>query len=143
MLKLIVALLISTSLLFSAPPKEYSEGYQFYKEKKYERSIEVFSKLLEQSPDGYYSGNVFYWFGMIDFNKKDYNSSILNFEKVLTCKNKWKYADALLKIANCYERKGEKDLARVQYQELYAMYEKQNNLVREDILKIVKGKLGK
>ncbi|PID29213.1 MAG: hypothetical protein CR982_03405 [Candidatus Cloacimonadota bacterium] len=141
-MKTILLLLVINVILFSAPPKSYKRGYELYGQKKYDQSIEMFSKLLEKYPESFYAGNAYYWIGMIDFERENYNSSILNFEKVLTCKNKWKFADALLGIAHCYERKNDKDKADIHYKEIYSLYKKSKKLVGENVLKIVKSKLG-
>ena len=56
----------------------------------------------------------------MNYKQKKYYQAVLDFENVLTCKNIWKYGDALLQAGKCYQNLKLYDHALVKYNTLLA-----------------------
>ncbi|MBN1968643.1 MAG: tetratricopeptide repeat protein [Candidatus Delongbacteria bacterium] len=141
-MKFFIILVLVTVVFAATTPQKYKDAYELYKNKNYEESVILFNELINEDNDDFYSGNAYYWLGMIDYNSKKYQESVLKFLKVLTCKNEWKYADAMLKIANCYERLDMNDKAMIYYDEILKLKTKNEKLVSDQVLEIAKSKKG-
>jgi tol-pal system protein YbgF len=91
----------------------YKEAYEAYQKGDLEGSRRKFESFLGQYPNTELSDNAQFWIGEIYFQKKDYERSILEYEKVVT---KYPEGDkvpaALLKQALAFSELGDKTNAR-------------------------------
>jgi len=91
----------------------YKEAYEAYQKGDLEGSRRKFESFLGQYPNTELSDNAQFWVGEIYFQKKDYERSILEYEKVVT---KYPEGDkvpaALLKQALAFSELGDKTNAR-------------------------------
>ena len=96
---LLIFLFILMPLIQKAENKEklFKQANQYYKEAKYEKSIESYKKILDM---GFYSSDIYYNLGNCYFKINKIASAILNYEKALKINPNDKEIKFNLKIAN-------------------------------------------
>ncbi len=86
---------------------------------KFDQGIAQFNTFLQQYPNGRLTPNAYYWIGESHYAKQNYPDALLSFKQVSTAYPKHhKTADALLKAGMTYEKLGDLENARLQYQAL-------------------------
>ncbi len=90
----------------------YNQGMQAYNAKKSEEARSRFSEFVAQNPDDPLAPNALYWIGETYYDQRDFAQAILAFKDVpRRFKDHEKTPAALLKIAYCYEKLGDKNNA--------------------------------
>lgn len=116
---------------YSAPAGDISlEAYQdnyeqaraSFEARNYQAAIEHFEALLASSSRHSLSDNAQYWIGESHFALRQYDSAIIDFEKVLTFPKSNKKADAQFKLGFCYLVKGDRTKAVEEFDRLQANY---------------------
>ena len=144
-MKKILFILFITTFLFAKPPKMYNDALHEYRAKNYVKSEKIFNSFLKKYPDGVYTGNGFFWLGMLYYRQGQLNKAVLNFESVLTTKTTWKYADALFRLGLSYMKLKDYEAAEIILERIIKDYpdEKEKVSLAKIRLKKVKQKLGK
>lgn len=114
--------LLFTFIIQAAAPAEYTKAYKLYSKKKYEKSYAIFQNFIDKKPNDFYTGNCFFWKGIIDYRAKKYEKALIDFSQVLTCSNKYKYADARLRLGLTYLKLGNKDAAKREFEKIIKYY---------------------
>ena len=129
-------------------PVEYNLAYQTYQQKNYKLAVEKFEKFVKLYPDHFYTGNGYYWLGIIYYKQKNYYDAIIEFEKVTTCKNIWKYPDAYMRIGLCYKHLKKYDKAIAEFTKIVKKYATSDDtdhlnkvIEAKNLIKVVKRKL--
>ncbi len=102
--------------------RAYESAINTAKGKKYQEAIGELQTLLNTGIKDDYADNCHYWMGECSYQLKDYSQAIQHFQLVLGYKFSEKRDDAQLMIAQSYERLGDKQKARAEYQKLVDMY---------------------
>ncbi len=113
----------------TAPGKSSSEEIRAYesaigiaKGRNYRDAINELQALLNAGIKDDYADNCHYWMGECNFQLKDFSQAIQHFQLVQGYKFSEKRDDAQLMIAQSYERLGDRQKARSEYQKLLDMY---------------------
>ncbi len=94
---------------------------------KFDQGITLFNNFLQQYPNGRLAPNAYYWIGESQYAKQNYPDALLSFKQVSTAYPKHhKTADALLKAGMTYEKLGDLENARLQYQALMSDFPSSN-----------------
>lgn len=119
----------SKSRSFAAPAgdisiEEYKDSYAearaAFEARNYTAAIEHFEALLASSSSHSLSDNAQYWIGESHFALRQYDTAIIDFEKVLTFSRSNKKADAQFKLGFCYLLKKDKAKAIEEFDRLRA-----------------------
>ncbi len=102
--------------------KAYESAISIAKRKNYRDAIGELQTLLNSGIKDDYADNCHYWMGECNFQLKDYSQAIQHFQLVQGYKFSEKRDDAQLMIAQSYERLGDKQKAKTEYQKLLDMY---------------------
>jgi len=115
----------------------YDQARASFEARNYAAAIEHFEALLASSSRHSLSDNAQYWIGESHFALRQYDSAIIDFEKVLTFPKSNKKADAQFKLGFCYLLKGDKAKAVEEFDRLQASYpdSKLNNRVNNLLAK--------
>ncbi len=100
----------------------YDQARASFEARNYAAAIEQFEALLASSSRHSLSDNAQYWIGESHFALRQYDSAIIDFEKVLTFPKSNKKADAQFKLGFCYLLKGDKAKAVEEFNRLQANY---------------------
>ena len=119
----LIILFSFSDLIAGKAPIEYNLAYQVYQKKDYKNAENKFREFVKLYPDHFYTGNGYYWLGIIYYKQKHYHDAIIEFEKVTTCKNIWKYPDAYMRIGLCYKQLKEYDNAIAEFKRIVKKYE--------------------
>lgn len=138
MKKIIILVLIIAFSLFAKAPEEYTEAYSLYKNKDYAGAEKIFFDFAQQNPDHFYTTNCYYWLGMIKKAEGNYEESAKFFELAVQGKNQWKYADALLMVANVYMELADEQKAKYSYDRIIEMDKTHDNWVSDEQLQKAK-----
>jgi len=101
----------------------------------YQGAIDAFQALLKQNPNDPLADNCQYWIGECYFGLKQFQTAIIEFQKVFAYVQNDKYDDAQLMIAQSYTRMGQKDRARVEFETFI------NNYIDSEYLPVAKRKI--
>jgi TolA-binding protein len=101
----------------------------------YQGAIDALQSLLKQNPNNPLADNCQYWIGECYFGLKQFQTAIIEFQKVFAYVQNDKYDDAQLMIAQAYNRMGQKDRARVEFETFI------NNYIDSEYLPIAKRKM--
>lgn len=112
----------------------YDQARALFEARNYQAAIEHFEALLAASSRHSLSDNAQYWIGESHFALRQYDSAIIDFEKVLTFPKSNKKADAQFKLGFCYLLKGDKAKAVEEFDRLEANYPKSKLNSRVDKL---------
>ena len=147
---LIILLFSYSNLNAGKAPVEYNLAYQVYQQKNYDLAIEKFREFVELYPDHFYTGNGYYWLGIIFYKQKNYYDAIIEFEKVTTCKNIWKYPDAYMRIGLSYKNLKKYDKAIAEFTKIVNKYETSKDqdhlnkvIEAKNLIKVIKKKIKK
>jgi tol-pal system protein YbgF len=102
--------------------RAYESAINAAKNKNYRDAIGELQTLLNTGIKDDYADNCHYWMGECSFQLKDFSQAIQHFQLVQGYKFSEKRDDAQLMIAQSYERLGDKQKARTEYQKLVDMY---------------------
>jgi len=64
--------------------KAYQGAFDLLKQGRYKESIAAFRRFLEKYPAGNYSDNAQYWLGEASYVSRDFDTALVEFEKVIT-----------------------------------------------------------
>ena len=101
---------------------EYKTALESFESYEYNRALLIFQRLILSNPDNELADNSQYWLGECYHGIKDYERSILEFEKVFTFPNNNKMDAAQLKLGICYLRLGNKKGAMEEFSRLSILY---------------------
>lgn len=104
--------------------RSYKQGMKLFNRGQYLQSIKHFRELLDASRKNDLSDNCQYWIGEAYYQLGKYEQAIVEFDRTLTYPGTNKREDALYKLANCHEKKGEIRPARELYLRLMMEYPK-------------------
>lgn len=118
-------------------PDVYASAYKDFKDGKYEEARKGFQKYLGQHPAGTdLSDNAQFWIGECYYMEENYEQAILEYEKVIkSYPNADKVPQALLKQGLSFQKLGDKDSAKLLFQQVIKDYPDTNQA------KIAKAKL--
>ncbi len=129
---------------FSAPvgdvPSEeyqarYDEGRAAFESRNYKAAIEYFETLLASSSSHALADNAQFWIGESHYALRQYDSAVIDFEKVLTFSRANKKPDAQFKLGMCYLMKGDRAKAIEEFSRLQSDYpESEYNAKAEKLL---------
>lgn len=100
----------------------YDEARAYFEARDYATAIQYFESLLAASTNHSLSDNAQYWIGECHYAQRQYDSAIIDFEKVFTFAKSNKSDAAQLKLGLCYLRKGEKQKAQEELNRLLRNY---------------------
>ena len=109
--------------------KRYKNGYELYKEEKFDEAIIIFREIITLNPSYINADNSQFWIGQIYFIKKEYEFAIIEYEKVFSLGDKNKTPDAEYKIAISYKIMGDNDTAKKRFDDIIQKYPNNNTLV--------------
>ncbi|MCF7793372.1 MAG: tetratricopeptide repeat protein [Candidatus Cloacimonetes bacterium] len=101
--------------------REYRHTLDVYFAGDYQSAIKLFNDFLRQYPDHNLAYNVTYYKGECLYLLKRYNEAMEVFETIFQGRGK-KAPDALMMLGNCWEKLGEKNMARASWNNLIADY---------------------
>lgn len=138
--KIYTLIILSFLLILSAgkAPAEYTKAYTLYSKTKYQEAYPIFQDFIKNNPDHFYTGNCYYWSGIIDYRSKNYEQALINFSQVLTCKNTYKYADARLRMGLCYIQLDRIEDARKEFQRIIINHQDNQKKVKEAKIRLAK-----
>jgi TolA-binding protein len=102
--------------------RAYESAVSTAKGRKFQDAIGELQTLLNSGIKDDYADNCQYWIGECNFQLKNYTQAVQHFELVLGYKFSEKRDDAQIMIAQSYERLGDKQKARAEYQKLLDLY---------------------
>ena len=102
--------------------KSYIDALSAYNDGNYELAIEGFGRLVTEAPSHKLADNCQYWLGESYYALKNYKRAILEFENVFQFGEQDKWDDAQLKLGICFQRIGNFDKARDEFQKLVDHY---------------------
>jgi TolA-binding protein len=100
----------------------YEAAVTMVRKNNFQEAIAKFETLLNTSVKEDYAPNCRHWMGLAYFGLKDYKSALEQFHDVFSFKYSTKKDDAQFMIAECYEKMGERKLAKEEYQKLVKTY---------------------
>ena len=101
---------------------EYKSALQSFNAYDYDKALPIFEKLIISNPDNELADNAQYWLGECYYGIKDYERSLLEFEKVFTFPNNNKMDAAQLKLGICYLRLGNNKGALEEFSRLAILF---------------------
>ena len=102
--------------------RAYESAIAVAKKRNYHEAMSELQTLLNSGIKDDYADNCHYWMGECNFQMKDFSQAIQHFQLVQGYKFSEKRDDAQIMIAQSYERLGDKEKARSEYQKLLDMY---------------------
>lgn len=100
----------------------YQAAYSSYMAKDYQVAINSFEQLIQQDMNHSLSDNCQYWIGESYYGLGEYQTALIEFEKVSNFINSNKEDAALLKIGLCYEKLSQNDSAKQTFQRILDKY---------------------
>jgi len=101
---------------------EYKAAIESFHSYDYDKALPIFEKLILSNPYNELADNSQYWLGECYYGIKDYERSLLEFEKVFTFPNNNKMDDAQLKLGICHLRLGNKKNAMEELSRLSQLF---------------------
>jgi TolA-binding protein len=102
--------------------RAYESAIAVAKKRNYHDAMGELQTLLNTGIKDDYADNCHYWMGECSFQLKDFSQAIQHFQLVQGYKFSEKRDDAQIMIAQCYERLGDKQKAKTEYQKLLDLY---------------------
>ena len=102
--------------------RSYINALSAYNDGNYELAIKFFGELVSLDPDHKLADNCQYWLGESFYALKNYKRAILEFEKVFQFNEQDKWDDVQLKLGICFQKIGNFDKARSEFQKLVDHY---------------------
>lgn len=96
----------------------YEQALQLFYSREFDAAINLFNSLLQTYPTHKLASNCQYWIGECFFGKREYQSAIEAFQKVLAYDQSPKKDDALLMLGRSYLKIGDKQLAAQMFNQL-------------------------
>lgn len=96
----------------------YREALDHHQDRRFERSVAGFSRILARAPDSGLADNAQYWIGESCYVQGQYRKALSELTKVLAYRGTEKADDAQLMIARCYLALGEKEPAAAAFRKL-------------------------
>lgn len=101
----------------------YLAAYELVKNKRYDDALVAMQTFTQKYPKGGYTANAEYWLGELYLVKKDYTQAINHFEYVLKeFPSSSKSAASMLKAGYAYAASGDKQTAKVRFQQVVSTY---------------------
>ncbi len=94
----------------------YEDALHTFNARQYDQAIEKLQGILDSNPSERLADNCHYWIGESNFAKRQYSQAIRSFEKVFDFRASEKKGDARYMIARSYERLGNKERAKSEYE---------------------------
>ena len=94
----------------------YETALQTFNSKAYDDAISRFQAILDSGVGNELADNCHYWIGESNYGKKSYQEAVKHFEVVFQYAKSEKLADAHFMLAQCYERLGDKQKAKMEYE---------------------------
>jgi len=101
---------------------EYADGLTFFKQRRYDDALQLFTRLVDKGVEEDMVDNCEYWIGECLFAKGENPDAVTHFEKVISLGTANKRADAYFMIGKIYEQAGDRKNARWYYNELIRQY---------------------
>ena len=102
---------------------EYERAFKLLKESHYSQAIKAFKKFLKTYPESNYSGNAQYWVAEAHYVEQNYKKAIAEYSNLVNnYPQSKKIPDSLLKIAQSYQELGQKDQAKLWYNDIRKRY---------------------
>lgn len=98
--------------------KLYDQGTKYYREKKYQEAIAVFSQLTTVYGSSDLADNAQFWTGECFLKLENYQDALRSFELVLIYHKSNKIEDALMKMGQIYLKTGDKAEALTVYKKI-------------------------
>ena len=111
--------------------QSYDSAVEYYMNKEYKKSLEIFKNLVSFDADNSLSDNSQFWIGQIFYIQKKYNLAIEEYKKVLLMGDKNKAPDAEYKIALSYFSLDMIDEAMNQFDVIIVNYPNNIDLVKK------------
>ena len=111
--------------------QSYDSAVEYYMNKEYKKSLEIFKNLVSFDADNSLSDNSQFWIGQIFYIQKKYNLAIEEYGKVLLMGDKNKAPDAEYKIALSYFSLDMIDEAMNQFDVIIVNYPNNIDLVKK------------
>lgn len=103
--------------------KDYQDGLDALKAKKYDDSINKMQAYLHDYPNGKYAANAHYWLGEIYYTQAQPAKATKEFQTILNVyPDSPKVPDAMLKLGMIYNDRGEYDKAYKEFQQVKKKY---------------------
>ncbi|NOZ62964.1 MAG: tetratricopeptide repeat protein [Calditrichaeota bacterium] len=96
----------------------YEQAMKNFYAREFDAAINLFNSLLQTYPTHKLASNCQYWIGECYFGKKEFDSAVDAFEKVLAYQQSPKKDDALLMLGRSYLKMGDKQLASQMFDKL-------------------------
>jgi len=126
--------IFSSGTVSDVAPGEYQQRYQqsldLFHSSQYKAARENFQSLLASDANNSLSDNAQYWIGECNYAMRQYKKAIMDFEKVFTFPQSNKNDAAQFKLGLCYERLGDGQKAREEFQRLIDVYPKSEFISR-------------
>ena len=101
----------------------YETAFGLVRSKQYAKASAAFAQLIQDYPDGYYTGNAYYWLGEVQLVESQPEQALTSFEALLEKYPAHRKApDAKFKQGKIYLQMGEKVRAKVLLQDLMNEY---------------------
>ncbi len=101
---------------------EYKSARSYFERFEYQNAIQEFKDLLSRYPNHKMADNCQYWIGECYYGMKDYNTAVIELQKVFAYSETDKHDDAQLMIALSYVKSGQKDRAQVEFENFLNNY---------------------
>jgi tol-pal system protein YbgF len=112
----------SSPISGSAEVDLYNTGLRGFNSRNYKDAIKIFTDVLSRFPSGDYCDNSHFWIGESFFSMGEFASAIKSYERVLTYKGSSKADDAIFKTGVTYNKMGQQNLARQEFEKLINRY---------------------
>ena len=97
----------------------YNRGLEFFNKYQYNEALTCFKDFTSNYPDNSLTGNAWFWQGECSYQLQDYPGAIVAYQKVITAfPDNNKYPSSLLKQGMALSSNGNRDQAKVRWQEL-------------------------
>jgi tol-pal system protein YbgF len=109
----------------SALVQEYELAYQKFTQQKTNESRALFVAFIQNHPQTSYTDNAYFWLGETYYQKKDYPSALVNYQKVIELfPNENKVPDAMLRSSVCLLKMSKSQEAKASLEKLIREYPK-------------------
>jgi tol-pal system protein YbgF len=86
----------------------YQQGQSYLKSKQYDKAAQIFTRMLEQAPNGRLAPNARYWLGECHYASGRFKEAAAEFQRCASdYPDSAKAPDALLKLSFSYDRLGD------------------------------------
>ncbi len=100
----------------------YGQAIQLYQQKNYKKAIKAFQSLLDAGMDAALQDNCHFWKGVSCFHLNRIHQAMAEFAHVLALAESDKMEGAYFMIGQCYEKRGEKKMAKKMFEKMLTIY---------------------